>query len=299
MRGRNPAAGAGQLEAATMRTVFARASFARRSVLFAGVALAGLVASPMVRAGFGDDPAQREARWNDVASAVFKDRVRQNGDAVIALEAPPRAEDASLVPMTVTLLNPSADGKPITGVYLIIDDNPSPVAAHFTFGPAADPHEIKLRVRVNTYTNVHAIAETADGKLYETARYVKASGGCSAPMGMSDEEAMKGMGDMRLKFAEGAATGKPSGATLMVRHPNFNGMQMNQVTRDYTPARYIQTINVSTGDQKVFDLQSDISLASNPVIGFGLTPQGDVKVAVTDSEKGHWEQTFPGPQLSN
>ncbi len=282
-----------------MRAVFMRASFARRSVLFAGVALAAFVASPMVRAGFGDDPAQREARWNDVANAVFKDRVRQNGDAVIALDAPPRAEDASLVPMTVTLLSPSADGKPITGVYLIIDDNPSPVAAHFTFGPAADPHEIKLRVRVNTYTNVHAIAETADGKLYETAKYVKASGGCSAPMGMSDEEAMKGMGDMRLKFAEGAATGKPSGATLMVRHPNFNGMQINQVTRDYTPARYIQTINVSTGDQKVFDLESDISLASNPVIGFGLTPQGDVKVAVTDSEKGHWEQTFPGPQLSN
>ena len=232
-------------------------------------------------------------------SAVFNDRARQNGDSVIALDAPQRAEDASLVPMTVTLLSPRADGKPITGIYLIIDDNPSPVAAHFTFGPAADPREIKLRVRVNTYTNVHAIAETADGKLYQTAKYVKASGGCSAPMGMSDEEAMKGMGDMRLKFAEGAAPGKPSQATLMVRHPNFNGMQMNQITRDYTPARYIQTISMTTGDQKVFDLASDISLASNPVIGFGLVPQGDVKVAVTDSEKGHWEQTFSGPQLSN
>ncbi len=276
-----------------------RASFARRDVLAAGVALAALIAAPTVRAGFGDDPAQREARWQDIAKAVFNDRALQNGDSIIALDAPPRAEDASLVPMTVTLAGPTADGKPITGVYLIIDDNPSPVAAHFTFGPAADPHEIKLRVRVNTYTNVHAIAETADGKLYETVQYVKASGGCSAPMGMSDEEAMKGMGEMRLKFAEGAAPGKPSAATLMVRHPNFNGMQMNQVTRDYTPARYIQTITLTTGDQKVFDLASDISLASNPVIGFGLVPGGDVKVAVTDSEKGHWEQTFAGPQLSN
>ncbi len=39
------------------------------------------------------------------------------------------------------------------------------------------------------------------------------------------------MGDMRMKFAETGA-GKPVEATLMVRHPNFSGMQMNQVTRD-------------------------------------------------------------------
>ena len=274
--------------------------FARRSILgglLAGVALAAVFTAPAVRAA-SDDPAEREARWNDLAHAVFGDRALKQGDAVIQLDAPVRAEDASLVPMTVTLAG-RPDGKPIAGMYLIIDDNPSPVAAHFSFGPAADPREIKLRVRINAYTNVHAIAETADGALYETAKFVKAAGGCSAPMGMSDEEAMKGMGDMRLKFADGAAPGKPSQATLMVRHPNFNGMQMNQVTRFYTPARYIQTIDVTSGDAKVFDLASDISLASNPVISFGLVPQGEVKVAVTDSEKGHWEQTFAGPQLSN
>jgi len=283
-----------ELEATTMR-----ASLARRSVLAAGVALAALIASPMVRAAPGDDPAEREARWQDLAHAVFGDRATQPGDAVIQLDAPVRAEDAALVPMTISLIGSAAAGKPIAGVYLIIDDNPSPVAAHFTFGPAADPREIKLRVRINAYTNVHAIAETADGALYETVKFVKAAGGCSAPMGMTDEEAMKGMGEMRLKFAADAEPGKPSQATLMVRHPNFNGMQMNQVTRFYTPARYIQTISMTTGDQKVFDLASDISLASNPVIGFGLVPQGDVKVAVSDSEKGHWEQTFSGPQLSN
>ena len=118
-------------------------------------------------------------------------------------------------------------------------------------------------------------------------------------MGMSDEEAMQGMGDMRLKFEAGAAPDKPAQATLMVRHPNFNGMQMNQVSRTYTPARYIQSINVATGDAKVFDLDTDISLASNPVIGFGLVPRGEVTVAVTDSDMGRWEKTFSGPQLSN
>jgi sulfur-oxidizing protein SoxY len=272
-----------------------RTSFAPLGVLSLGVVLAGLLAAPAVHAAAGDSAAERAGRWQDLAHAVFGDRATKDGDAVIQIDAPQRAEDAALVPMTITL----SGKEPLKGVYLIIDDNPSPVAAHFTFGPAADPREINLRVRINAYTNVHAIAETADGSLYQTVKFVKAAGGCSAPMGMSDEEAMEGMGDMRLKFAADAAPDKPTQATLMVRHPNFNGMQMNQVSRTYTPARYIQSIAVTTGDKKVFDLETDISLASNPVIGFGLIPQGEVKVAVTDSEKGQWEKTFTGPQLSN
>jgi sulfur-oxidizing protein SoxY len=276
-----------------------RTSFAFRGALSLAVIAAALAAAPTVRAAAGDSAAEREARWQDLSRAVFGDRQTQSAEGAIAIDAPQRAEDAALVPMTITFSGPLAGAEPVKGLYLIIDDNPSPVAAHFTFGPAADPREINLRVRINAYTNVHAIAETADGSLFETVKFVKAAGGCSAPMGMSDEEAMAGMGEMRLKFAAGAVPDKPTQATLMVRHPNFNGMQMNQVSRTYTPARYIQTIAVTAGDQKVFDLETDISLASNPVIGFGLVPRGEIKVAVTDSEKDHWEKTFTGPQLSN
>ncbi len=43
--------------------------------------------------------------------------------------------------------------------------------------------EISTRVRVNSYTDVHAVAELSDGKLYMIKIYVKASGGCSAPGG--------------------------------------------------------------------------------------------------------------------
>jgi len=31
----------------------------------------------------------------------------------------------------------------------------------------------------------------------------------------------------------------------MVRHPNFNGMQMNQITRYYTPPLFIRTIDAT------------------------------------------------------
>ncbi len=244
-----------------------------------------------------DSPAARAARWRDIEKTIFGDKVATPGGSVVTLDAPYRAADASLVPITITL-DPK---KPVKELYLVIDDNPSPVAAHYTFGPAADPHVIRMRVRVNSYTNVHAVAELQDGSLVEAVKFVKAAGGCSAPMGMSDEEAMKGMGEMRLKFAHDVVPGKATQATLMVRHPNFNGMQMNQITRYYTPARFIQTINVSDAGKLVFTLGTGISLSSNPVITFGMVPQssGPVTVAVTDNKDEHWVKSFSLPMAMN
>jgi sulfur-oxidizing protein SoxY len=264
-----------------------------------GLAIAAIVAgaAPSL-AGFNDTDQERQARWQDLAQQIFGGRKTKIDDKAVSLEAPSRAEDASLVPITITL----ADPKNVRALYLVIDDNPSPVAAHFTFGPDADPKTIKLRVRVNTYTDMHAVAEMKDGTLVQTTRFVKASGGCSAPMGMSDEEAMKGMGEMRFKVAGDIASTRPVNATLMIRHPNFNGMQMNQVTRDYTPARYIQNIAVTFDDKQVFKLDTDISLASNPVISFDLLPsaaKGTLKVDVKDSQDGKWSKTFPIPTVSN
>lgn len=271
--------------------------FGTIAALCACVSLTGLAAALPARAD-EDSPAAREARWVDIEQTIFGSERATPDASVVQLEAPYRAEDASLVPITITL----NDKTPVKGLYLVIDDNPSPVAAHYIFGPAADPHIIKMRVRVNSYTNMHAVAELSDGRLVEATKFVKAAGGCSAPMGMSNEEAMKGMGEIRFKFAQDIAPGKASEATLMVRHPNFNGMQMDQVTRYYTPARYIKTITVNDGGKLVFILNSDISLSSNPVINFGLIPpqpKGPVTVAVDDSKGAHWEKSFPVPLATN
>jgi sulfur-oxidizing protein SoxY len=254
-------------------------------------------AARAARADDEDSDGSRAARWNDIQKLMFGDRSVTTNVSVVRLEAPERAEDASAVPITVEL-----DSKaPIRELFVLVDDNPSPLAAHYTFGPAAYLKVIEMRVRVNIFTNMHAVAELQDGTLVGAVSFIKASGGCSAPMGVSDEEAMKGIGDIRLKLAENVEPGKPSQATLMVRHPNFNGMQIDQDTHGYTPARYIQAVKVMDGDMLVFTLGADISLASNPVIGFGLIPQptGQLTVAVDDSDKGHWERSFTLPAAKN
>lgn len=259
-----------------------------------GLAAAGLLAlGAMLPAGAQDDAAAREARWQQLQKAIFDGRRVEDGTGVIELEAPARALDAALVPLTVTL----SGKKPVRQVYLVIDNNPGPLAGRFTFGPAADPRTLKVRMRVNTYTDIHAVAETEDGKLYSTAKFVKASGGCSAPAGLDDAKALEDLGRMRLKLPQSVAPGEPVQAQLMIRHPNFNGMQMNQLTRLYTPAHFIRTIDVTHAGQPVLRVESDIALSTDPVIGFGFVPRekGALQVVVRDSKEHTFERSFELP----
>lgn len=260
---------------------------------FAVALIAALTAGSTLAAEPAQADAKREERWQVIANYLFDNREVLPTDTLIKIDAPKRAQDAALVPITLTM--PEKDK--IKSVYLVIDDNPAPLAAHVTFGPAADPETLHLRVRIDTYTNVHAVAETKDGKLFSTAAFVKASGGCSAPSGPSDAEAMKGMGEMRMKFAEGIQPEKPTEATLMIRHPNFNGMQMNQLTRLYTPPQYLDKMTISHGDQLVMDIIGDISLSTNPVLGFSFIPSNDAPITVvaSDTKGSRWEQSFNVP----
>lgn len=241
----------------------------------------------------GTEPG-RQARWQAISEYIFGEQAIEPGDHLIEIEAPSRAQDPALVPITLRLL----DMEDVEAIHLIIDDNPSPYAAKITFGPAGDPSEIKLRVRVNAYTNIHAVAETSSGKLYQTRAFVKASGGCAAPITVSDAQALDGAGQMKMKFGEGD---KANSATLMIRHPNFSGMQMNQVTRHFTPARYLDKVKVSYGDQMVFELTGDISLSADPVIGFAYekTKAAQFVIEATDTKGENWQEAFIIPARTN
>jgi sulfur-oxidizing protein SoxY len=267
----------------------------RRLFLVAAGCLWGFACMHTVRAD--DGAAARSERWAELQRAIFPDRTINDGAGVIQLDAPPRALDAALVPFTITL----PGDKSIKSVFLVIDNNPGPLAGRFTFGAAADPRTLKVRMRVNTYTNVHAVAEDSEGKLYAVEKFVKASGGCSAPAGSNDEESTRNLGQMKVKLLNEFAPGKPIQAQLMIRHPNFNGMQMDQLTRMYAPAHFIRTIDITYEDQPVLRIESDIALSTDPVLAFGFTPrqQGRLKVEVKDSREQSFVREFPVPALES
>jgi sulfur-oxidizing protein SoxY len=78
-------------------------------------------------------------------------------------------------------------------------------------------------------------------------------------------------------------------------------MQMNQITRLYRPAHYIDKIVVSYGETEVVTITGDISISSDPVFNFSFVPDGPgpMKVVVSDTEGGRWEQTFETTTPSN
>ena len=243
-----------------------------------------------------DDPSRIE-RWNALKEALFGKRDVIEGSAVVQLDAPPRAPDAALVPITLNIVG----GRLVKGLYVVIDNNPSPLAGHITFGPQADPSTLKLRVRVNEYTLIHAVAEAQDGQLYGVSKFVKAAGGCSAPARADESQALRDLGRMKVRVLGTFTPGKPLQAQLMVRHPNFNGMQMNQITRMYTPARFIKTTEVSYEGANVLRVESDISMSTDPVVTFGFVPRsaGQLKVRVVDSEDETFEGSFDVPATAS
>jgi sulfur-oxidizing protein SoxY len=264
-----------------------------RGIIFAMLALGALVGSSRLSFAQDDNEAQRAERWKELQHAIFADRSIKDGSGLIEMDAPVRALDAALVPISVTLKGQAQ----IRSLFLVIDENPGPLAGHFTFGPQSDPRALKLRVRVNAYTNIHAVIETRDNQLYAVARFVKASGGCSAPAGADENEALKDIGHMKLHLLQPFSAGQPIEAQLMIRHPNFNGMQMNQVTRLVTPPRFIRTIDVTYDGTEVLHLDSDISLSTDPVITFGFVPQqkGRLQVVVRDTSDASFSDSFDVP----
>ena len=256
--------------------------------VFQASCIIAIIAASQVAKAEAPDPA-RESRWHDVANAVFNGRPVGDGAGLLAIDAPVRALDAALVPVSITV---SPQLQPVA-LTLIIDDNPAPVAGTIHFGKLADPHAIKLRVRVDQYTMVHAVAEMPDGKLLAVSTFIKAAGGCSAPGTTNQAEALARLGRMKLFATAGQAAGSVT-AQLLVSHPNYNGMQMDPVTRFYTPARYVQTVIVSQAGERVFSLDGDISLSQDPAITFSFHSNGAAKldVEVDDSAKTVFRDSF-------
>ena len=241
---------------------------------------------------------QRAARWADLRHAIFGDRSLQDAGELVAIDVPARAEDAAIVPVAIRVADALAPE--IRGLYLVIDDNPSPLAAHFLLGPAADAREIATRVRIDDYTYLHAVAETADGRLYATARFVKAAGGCSAPAGKDQELAQERLGKMKLTLDQRVKPDAPVKTKLLISHPNNSGLQMDQATRNYIPADFIQTLDVTYNGEAVFRLESDIAISEDPSFEFGFRPSdpaasGVIKAEVLDSSQRHFSQSWPVP----
>lgn len=236
--------------------------------------------------------------WDELKSDIFGDRVILDGRGVLALSAPKRPDDQSAVPVSVAAR--FGDGRTIKSVSIIVDENPSPVAAVFTIGGQRPQLRLGANFRFNSATDVRTVVEASDGQLYMAERHVKFAGGqasCSAPPQGDPDEILASMGKMQLSYpaAPAAVSQIEAKARPEVSHPNHTGMVLDQISLLYIPLRMVSQVDVSQGDDLVFSLAGSITLSQNPSVDFDYRTNGATKmnVLLRDSDGATWTASFP------
>ena len=262
----------------------------RRNFLISGAA-AGIALK------FNQVLADTSQAWTEIREFLFQDKDIRKGSKFIRLEAPERPPNGGDVSIRIVSSYPQNKKEFIAKHYLVIDENPSPIAGVFSLSPKNGNANVGTRVRVNAYSNVRVISETGDGELHMNTAFVKASGGCSAPPMKDDGIAKLTMGKLTLVQAEADGSGETRDFQLSIMHPNYSGLQKDQVTTYFIPPHYIETITVTnSAGETVFAARGDISFSENPSFDFSYIPVGkdDVLSAkVVDSRKKVYESRWP------
>ena len=131
------------------------------------------------------------------------------------------------------------------------------------------------------------VGEDKNGKLYINRKFIKAAGGCSAaPIGRS-----VGPKDKIDIFSDGWLFAKKK---IQFNHPNYSGLQFNQLTRAEIPAHFVNYIKIEQDNNLILEAYPDISLSEDPAITFHFNDSGSpLKVTVEDSEGKNYAGDFP------
>ncbi len=271
-----------------------------------------IVAAAVATALMGSAAMAADDTWSELQPQIFGDVEISDAAGAIELDAPYRTMDDPRTTLGATVTAPL--GQTIESVSLIIDENPMPVSAVFDLASPQRSFTFNAAMRMNGPSLVRVVATLSNGEMIMQSSLVKTSGtgACAAPPTTDPAVAMETLGQMELAYAapEGAQavlasltdqkapaqSGTTAGAMaeLGIRHPSHSGMQMDQITLLYIPARYVETIEVSSGGQPLFSMTGSISLSENPAIGFEVPEgAGTIDVRMTDTEGAVSEQSFP------
>ncbi|WP_428541043.1 quinoprotein dehydrogenase-associated SoxYZ-like carrier [Profundibacter sp.] len=275
--------------------------------LLLGATMAALMSTGAIAGEAVKNPLVNGETWTDLKYDVVEDMPLIQSDELFTLDAPFRAFDAATVPVHITQSEGSEAR--IEKLILVVDENPSPVVAEFIFGENMGALDFETRLRVNSYSNVRAIGITEGGDAYMTGRYVKASGGCSAPASKDAAAALASLGKMKIRQfdnmdqpAQSSAdqTGQRRIAQIMIKHPNYSGLSRDQITHLFVMARFIDVLEVYQGDDLLFKMEAGISISEDPSFRFTYTDNGSdtLRIYAEDTEGEVFEQTFPKNKIA-
>ncbi|WP_241525542.1 thiosulfate oxidation carrier protein SoxY [Pseudophaeobacter leonis] len=223
-----------------------------------------------------------EPSWSDLRHALYEDQTLTEAGDLIQIDAPYRSALDARTNIGARIMAP--DGRMLQSVTVILDENPMPVSAGFTFAQPMAQFDFDVTMRVNGPTPLHMVARTTEGQLLAKTGFVKTSGqgACAAPPGTDPELALATLGQMEIAFSNAASTSSTQPASLPasmaaslpaslsslssfatspgpqlqldIQHPSHSGMQMDQISLLYLPARYIETVAVDPDGVRFVDV---------------------------------------------
>ena len=261
----------------------------RRRRLVLGLGALPMAMAPAARAAIGGLPsntghADVSPEWELLRGRLFGARPIDAGSGRVQLIAPLRAAYGASVPVKIVSKLPQTAALYVRRLHLLVDKNPSPLAATLELTPEVGQADFETRLRVDEYSHVRVISELSNGELHMDSRYVKTSGGCSAP---PNRDAPELIGKTIFKLPEPPKMGVPTIADLTVLHPNDTGFELNNVTVMYIPSHFVRTIAVSYAGRRIFDADLDFSISENPTWRFNFVPHvpGELRAEVVDSKE--------------
>jgi sulfur-oxidizing protein SoxY len=258
------------------------------SLALAGASLQALAAVGGLPTAGHDDSSPE---WERLAAKLFPGKKIQAGSGIVQLTAPLRAAYGASVPVKVVSKIAQTPSLYVRRVHIVVDKNPSPIAAVLDLTTEAGQADFEMRLRVDEYSHVRVISELSNGELHTDSRYVKTSGGCSAP---PNRDALHLIGKTMFKLPSGVTMNAPTAADVTVVHPNDTGFELNNVTVMFIPPHFVRSIKVAFAGKKIFDADLDFSVSENPTLRFNFVPRGpgELRADVTDSKDAQFVGTL-------
>jgi len=223
--------------------------------------------------------------WPVMQESFFAGKTLEDAP-FIKLEGPKRAESGAQVPLTITIDKSLTASDSIKKVYLIVDANPIPMVAIYHFTPLSGKAQISTRIRMEVDSYIHAVGESADGKLYVASTIIRAAGGCGGAVDGDDTAIRASAGKIKLSADTPVKFGETNTATFLIKHPMFTGLQRDLVSGGYKPAFYIQKVAFTYNGKPVMQADFGVAVAEDPYLRFNYLPEGagTLEVKADDNE---------------
>jgi sulfur-oxidizing protein SoxY len=234
-----------------------------------------------------------DAPWTALQTSYFPGK-KLEAAPFIHLTAPARAASGDQVPFAFSIDQPMTAKQYIKSVTMFVDANPVPLTAVFHFTPESGKAEISTRIRFESDSLVHVVAESNDGRFYVNAIPVKASGGCGGTAPGDDAAAMAQAGKMKVALDGPFKPGGVNKARLLIRHPMYTGLQRDLSTNGFRPAFFINKIAITYNGKPVMTADTSIGISENPSIQFGFVADkpGALQIVLHDNKGATFRQSM-------